>query len=81
MAVHARLKNEFTEDKKCHNLMRWLKQLTRCVLESLNVTILDVDKTIGWSDEKSMLLYDRQFFSVIVLSVPVSETVTFLRNN
>ena len=22
--THARLKNEFTEDKKCHNLMRWL---------------------------------------------------------
>ena len=21
MAVHARLKNEFTEDEKCHNLM------------------------------------------------------------
>ena len=25
MAVHARLKNEFTEDEKCHNLKRWLK--------------------------------------------------------
>ena len=25
MAAHARLKNEFTEDEKCHNLMRWLK--------------------------------------------------------
>ena len=24
MAVHAYLKNEFTEDKKCQNLMRWL---------------------------------------------------------
>ena len=24
MAVHARLKNEFTEDKKYHNLMSWL---------------------------------------------------------
>ena len=24
MAAHAYLKNEFTEDKKCHNLMRWL---------------------------------------------------------
>ena len=23
-AVHARLKNEFTEDEKYHNLMRWL---------------------------------------------------------
>ena len=24
MAAHACLKNEFTEDEKCHNLMRWL---------------------------------------------------------
>ena len=24
MAAHARLKNEFKEDEKCHNLMRWL---------------------------------------------------------
>ena len=24
MAVHVHLKNEFTEDKKCHNLMSWL---------------------------------------------------------
>ena len=24
MAVHAYLKNEFTEDKKCQNLMSWL---------------------------------------------------------
>ena len=24
MAVHARLKEEFMEDEKCHNLMRWL---------------------------------------------------------
>ena len=26
MAAHARLKNEFAEDKKCHNLMTWLKE-------------------------------------------------------
>ena len=24
IAAHARLKNEFTEDEKCHNLMKWL---------------------------------------------------------
>ena len=24
MAAHARLKNEFTEDEKYHNLIRWL---------------------------------------------------------
>ena len=28
MAVHARLKNEFTEDEKCHNLMSWLIYFT-----------------------------------------------------
>ena len=26
MAVHARLKNEFTEDEKYHNLLRWLNE-------------------------------------------------------
>ena len=25
MAAHVRLKNEFTEGEKYHNLMRWLK--------------------------------------------------------
>ena len=29
MAAHARLKNEFTEDKKYHNLMTWLIYLGR----------------------------------------------------
>ena len=29
MAAHARLKNEFTEDEKYHNLMAWLT----CVLK------------------------------------------------
>ena len=26
MGAHTHLKNEFTKDEKCHNLMRWLKQ-------------------------------------------------------
>ena len=26
MAWHVRLKNEFTEDEKYHNLLRWLKK-------------------------------------------------------
>ena len=32
MAVHARLKNEFTEDEKCHNLMSWLKCYIQMIL-------------------------------------------------
>ena len=32
MAGHARLKNEFTEDEKCHNLMRWLKYFDKEIL-------------------------------------------------
>ena len=28
MAAHARLKNEFTEDEKSHNLMIWLNNQT-----------------------------------------------------
>ena len=34
MAAHARLKNEFTEDEKYHNLMRWLKYLCQSSLEA-----------------------------------------------
>ena len=29
MAAHVRLKNAFTEDGKCHNLMSWLIHLSR----------------------------------------------------
>ena len=29
MAAHARLQNEFTDDEKCHNLMRWLVLIKR----------------------------------------------------
>ena len=35
MAAHARLKNEFTEDEKCHNLMSWLILLLANALSSL----------------------------------------------
>ena len=31
MAAHARLKNEFTEDEKCHYLMTWLKYECVCL--------------------------------------------------
>ena len=37
MAAHARLNNKFTEDEKCHNLMRWInfseQSHVRAVLE------------------------------------------------
>ena len=33
--MHARLKNEFTEDEKYHNLMRWLK-----LSVALNITFV-----------------------------------------
>ena len=29
IAAQVRLKNEFTEDEKCHNLVSWLKSLLR----------------------------------------------------
>ena len=31
MAAHARLKNEFTENEKCHYLMTWLKYDCVCL--------------------------------------------------
>ena len=39
MAAHACLKNEFTEDEKCHNLMRWLISLTKVVYLELSSAI------------------------------------------
>ena len=35
MAAHARLKNEFTEEEKCHNLMRWLN----CSFRDINLKL------------------------------------------
>ena len=35
MAAHASLKNEFTEDEKYHNPMRWLKCLKKSKKEVL----------------------------------------------
>ena len=32
MAEHVRLKNEFTEDEKYHNLMRWLNYLNNWLI-------------------------------------------------
>ena len=38
MAVHARLKNEFTEDEKYHNLMTWLYYFAGSLSQSLPTT-------------------------------------------
>ena len=29
MAAHVGLKNEFTEDEKCHNIMSWIKSVSK----------------------------------------------------
>ena len=39
MAAHARLKNEFTEDEKYHNLMTWLKAFSCCKIDILFRTL------------------------------------------
>ena len=45
MAAHARLKNEFMEDEKCHNLMSWLNYflyyLVQSEIHDKNVTIVE----------------------------------------
>ena len=32
MATHARLKNEFTDSEKCHNLMSWLNLSDKAIV-------------------------------------------------
>ena len=39
MAAHACLKNEFTEDKKYHNLMRWLDKFCYQVKDKLIIIL------------------------------------------
>ena len=44
MATHARLRNEFTEDEKCHNLVRWLKLLRSTQATKLQGNWFDIYK-------------------------------------
>ena len=45
MAAYARLKNEFTEDEKFHNLMTWLNQVYSN-LSTINTLLTGTD-TVG----------------------------------
>ena len=74
MAAHARLKNEFTEDKKYHNLMTWLIWERRVWRTSLRRTKSTI---ISWHDsyEKGALeewVYGGQ-------KVPLSHDMTHMR--
>ena len=51
MAAHAGLKNEFTEDEKCHNLMTWLN------LRDLQMTSLSTIHDIGEELNKKLQAY------------------------
>ena len=51
MAAHARLKNEYTEDEKCHNLMSWLNyhfpvvvQYSKWAIPTCNLSSCQVDR-------------------------------------
>ena len=37
MAAHGHLKNEFTEDEKYHNLMRWLNNVNKKILQGTTI--------------------------------------------
>ena len=43
MAVHEYLKNEFTEDKKCQNLMSWFKLSTIVFVKKRDSTDAEPD--------------------------------------
>ena len=49
MAVHVRLKNEFMEDKKYHNLMRWLI----CVFQHILMAVISMVSVTDTGEEKS----------------------------
>ena len=54
MAAHVRLKNEFTEDEKYHNPMRWLIYVSSIISNALGWAKLVVYKLSGresWAAE------------------------------
>ena len=53
MAAHARLKNEFTEDEKYHNLMRWLNVVPFVREKAYNVVLI----AIFPGDGENLLFY------------------------
>ena len=63
MAAHAHLKNDFTEDEKCHNLMSWLvccslafdKDKTNTVTHSAFYQDFKTDDHYGTQSPKSIL--------------------------
>ena len=62
MAAHARLKNEFTEDEKSHNLMIWLICVLHTFLQILAVlaAITEVIKTEGGTETET------EYFAALV---------------
>ena len=65
MAAHARLKNKFTEDEKCHNLMRELNcfQQLLIVLDS-GIFVIFIFKFVFQEDvlepNKNVIYYYKQ---------------------
>ena len=59
MATHARLKNELTEDKKYHNLMRLLNYVWQIVNKNLclwHINPFSMETPLQVSPEKSMIV-------------------------
>ena len=50
MAAHARLKNEFTEDEKCHNLMSWFKCLSSLLVMLCHMTLFAIKQLVVYSE-------------------------------
>ena len=69
MAVHARLKKEFTEDEKYHNLISWLILFVYCVFLLLAVflPVLHVVHLIHWSMQEYSKVFRFTWFTWLFL--------------
>ena len=63
--MHAGLKNEFTEDEKCHNLMRWLTSTKLCLVNSS--FRCEMDESICHLRDVWLII----FTSIIFTEIPV----------
>ena len=77
-AAHARLKNEFTEDEKCHNLMSWLVSywVFPCSLFSYFTVLLSIVIPSLW--EERIGLYEPRHEKTCLRGFRPGKTLTGL---
>ena len=80
MAAHARSKNEFTGDEKCHNLMSWLKLFTVCT-EQVRSPYTEHAASGQWKKKNFLWLFDAESFNGCEVLIEYSVTRVTVRHH